>query len=61
MCMKVHLLMLMMALKAVQGLSERRETGMPFLEMVLTIDKIDTFLDGRLYRKDGKMTAILFS
>lgn len=53
--------MLMRALKTVQGLSRRRETGMPFLAMVLTIDKIDTFLDGRIYRKDGKMAAILFS
>ena len=30
---------------------------MPFLEMVLTIDKVDTFLDGRrICRKYGEMT-----
>lgn len=42
-----------------KGLIIRRETGMPFLEMGLTIDKVDTFLDGRICRKGGEMATIL--
>lgn len=34
---------------------------MPFLEMVLTIDKVDTVLDGRICRKGGEMATIFLS
>ena len=32
---------------------------MPFLEMVLTTDKVDTFLDGRICKKGGVMAMVL--
>lgn len=44
----------------VKGLS-KIETNMPFLEMVLAVDKVDAFLDGRICRKGGEVAPFFFS